>query len=153
MDAATIELTPRQETLLMFVGADKEKELDPVRIMKGMFLFAKETPTDWLPSEARYRFEPYYYGPYSPQIYSDLDQLGGYGYVRAREVPGRSWNHYSLTPEGAEVAQSITRTANPKASQYLRTLRAFVDGLSFRQLLTTVYNRYPDYAVNSVFTG
>lgn len=149
--SATDELTPRQETLLVFLGADNNTKLDPVRIMKGLFIFAMEAPENWLPSAARYNFEPYNYGPYSPDIYYDLERLERQGYVETAEVPGRSWKHYSLTPDGVKLAQGGVSAINPKVANYLRVLREFVDGLSFRQLLTAVYDKYPDYAVNSVF--
>jgi uncharacterized protein YwgA len=89
MDALT-ELTPRQRTLLTFLQAGDGGKLDPIRIQKGLFILAMETPEEWLPSEARYHFEPYNYGPYSSEIYYDLDRLEGYGYVEKIEMPGRS---------------------------------------------------------------
>jgi uncharacterized protein YwgA len=150
MEAAAIELTPRQETLLVFLGSG-EKELDPIRVQKGLFILAQETPEAWLPSEARYRFEPYRYGPYSAEIYHDLDRLEGLGHVTASRIIGQSWNYYSLTPEGQELARSIAEGMDNRAVQYLRRLRDFVGELSFRKLLTTVYEHYPAYAVNSLF--
>lgn len=149
MDTTAIELTPRQETLLVFLGSG-EKKLDPIRIQKGLFILTEETPEDWLPSEARYRFEPYRYGPYSAEIYHDLGKLEGLGYVRATRVLGQSWNYYALTPEGRELAQNVAEGMDDKAVQYLQRLRDFVSGLSFRRLLMTVYEHYPAYAVNSV---
>jgi len=150
MDTAAIELTPRQETLLVFLGSG-DKRLDPIRVQKGLFILTEETPEDWLPSEARYRFEPYRYGPYSAEIYYDLDKLEGLGYVIATRVLGQSWNYYSLTTEGQELARSVAGGMDSRAVQYLRRLRDFVGELSFRKLLTTVYEHYPAYAVNSEF--
>jgi len=150
MDTAAIELTPRQETLLVFLGSG-EKGLDPIRVQKGLFILTEETPEDWLPSEARYRFEPYRYGPYSAEIYYDLDKLEGLGYVTARRVLGQSWNYYSLTLEGQKLARSMAERMDKRAVEYVRRLRDFVGELSFRKLLTTVYEHYPAYAVNSVF--
>ncbi len=146
-----LELTPRQKTLLMFLGVDGEQGIDPVRVQKGLFIMAMETPKDWLPTEARYRFEPYHYGPYSAEIQYDLDKLEGYGLVEATRVIGRSWNYYSLTPEGAQLSSEVAEATNPKVVEYTQKLRDFVGNLTFRNLLTTVYRNYPDYAVNSVF--
>ena len=145
------ELTPRQQTLLVFLNHKGSQELDPIRIMKGLFLFAQQAPTDWVPRDARYEFEPYDYGPCSFQIYADLDQLRQSGYVTASQVPGRSWKYYSLTAEGRKIAQRVIKGMNTHAVTYLQTLRDFVTKISFRQLLTAVYRRYPEYAVNSVF--
>lgn len=150
MDTA-IELTPRQQSLLVFLGGDDKKRLDPIRIQKGLFILAQETPEDWLSSEARYRFEPYRYGPYSPEIYYDLDKLEGLGYAKTTRVIGQSWNYYSLTPEGEELRRDVAEGMDARAVEYFRRLRDFVGSLSFRKLLTTVYEHYPAYAVNSVF--
>lgn len=147
----TLELTPRQEALLVFLGADGGGKLDPIRVQKGLFILAKETPQDWLPSEARYSFEPYHYGPYSSTLYHDLDELDRLGYVAATVVPGRSWNYYSLSSEGARLYQQVSEKMDPKTVEYFRRIRKFIDKLSFRKLLTAVYEQYPDYAVNSVF--
>jgi len=149
MDVA-LELTPRQETLLVFLGSG-EKRLDPIRVQKGLFILAEETPEEWLSSKARYKFEPYRYGPYSAEIYYDLDKLEGLGYVTATKVLGQSWSYYSLTPEGQELAVRAAEGIDNRAVEYFRRLRDFVGELSFRKLLTTVYEHYPDYAVNSVF--
>lgn len=150
MDAEP-NLTPRQRALLVFIGDAGPNDLDPVRIMKGMFLIARETPPDWLPSEARYQFMPYNYGPYSSAIYADLDELERLGYVRPERALGQHWKHYWLTPRGREMAVASAATLGRDVVRYINSVRGFVTRLSFRDLLTAVYRRYPDYAVNSVF--
>lgn len=150
MDQA-LELTPCQETLLVFLGAGGGEKLDPIRIQKGLFILAEETPPEWLPSEARYRFEPYHYGPYSSALYRDLDELERRGYINTTLVAGQSWNYYSLSSEGTRAYREVSEAMDPKAVEYSRKIREFVGKLSFRKLLTTVYEQYPKYAVNSVF--
>src|SRR4051812_43253500 len=115
---ATVELTPRQETLLVFLRAGGGERVDPIRIQKALFILAKETPKDWLPTEARYRFEPYNYGPYSTDIYYDLERLERDGYVETSELPGRSWKYYSLSPEGNEAAHALVETADSRVTKY-----------------------------------
>lgn len=144
------DLTPRQETLLMFLGAGSTR-MDPIRIMTGLFILRMETPDGWLSDDARYSFEPYNYGPYSSEIYSDLDWLVSAGYVQARDVAGQSWKYYSTTPKGDEAYEQVAARKNADLVAYVRKVREFVGSLSFRALLTKVYARYPDYAVNSVF--
>ena len=65
----------RWELLLLFLGTGKaaNQELDPVRIMKGMFLLEKEGALE----PHSYDFEPYDYGPFSIALYNDLDLLEG----------------------------------------------------------------------------
>lgn len=146
-----IDLTPRQKALLTFLGADGGERLDPIRIQKGLFILSMETPQDWLPPEARYDFEPYHYGPFASAIYHDLDELEGRGYVERMKVAGRSWDYYALSPEGTDAAESTSREMDTRALQYFQRIRDFVGMVTFRTLLTAVYERYPRYAVNSVF--
>ena len=150
-DKTKSELTLRQKTLLLFLGFSDLQELDPIRIMKGLFLIAMEAPKKWLPREARYKFEPYDWGPYSVDIYSDLDQLIEYKYIKTIEIPDHSWKYYSLTSMGIKISKSVAKDMDPRMVKYLQTIREFVDSLSFHELLTAIYRQYPKYAVNSVF--
>lgn len=144
------KLTLRQATLLLYIDSGEE-QLDPIRIMKGMFVFTMEAPAQWLPREQRYEFVPYTYGPYSAQVNADLNTLSLLGYVNSHSVPGRSWLYYSSSEKGKRAAESLASTYNKEALDYLQRLRQFIVGLSFRSLLNVVYQKYPEYAVNSVF--
>ncbi len=147
----TAGLTPRQLSLLAFIADAGPRDLDPVRIMKGQFLIAKEAPDSWLPLDDRYQFEPYHYGPYAPAVYADLDLLEARGLVRSSGVPGKSWKYYSLTEQGADAAKAAVSAMPPGLVGYLGRVRAYVTQLTFSQLLEAVYARYPEYAINSVF--
>jgi uncharacterized protein len=145
----------RRQYLLAFIaegGANRSNyDLDPIRIMKGTFIFNQEAPGAWLSREERYRFEPYDYGPYSPEVYSDLSALVGLGLVRTRDVLGQTWKFYSATEEGERYARSLVGVLDPAALGFLRRVREFVTKLSFTDLLKAVYQKYPSFAVNSVF--
>lgn len=144
-------LTEQQKVMLLFTSGAGPQDLDPIRVMKGLFLISEETPQAWLPAEARYRFEPYDYGPCSFQVYKDLEALEHHGLVQATKVLGRTWSYYSLTGTGEGLAIELSSSVDPRASRYFATVREFVTRLSFRKLLNAIYERYPDYAVNSVF--
>jgi len=147
-----IELSLRQKTLLLFL--DSRKAINPVRVQKGMFLFAMKTPELWLPREGRYDFEPRDYGAYSSAIRSDLNTLTEKDYIyTVQMLQGESWNWWMLTDKGFELLARFGDDIDHRAIEYLQRLRKFVDGLSFTQLLSAVYKEYPEYAVNSVFRG
>ena len=55
------------------------------------------------------------------------------------------------TDQGKEKAAQVASDFPVPAVRYIQKVREFVLGLTFRKLLDTVYARYPDYAVNSVF--
>jgi DNA-binding PadR family transcriptional regulator len=145
------ELEPRQKLLLLFLDSGSPKELDPIKIMKGLFLVSKEAPQEWIKQQDRYDFTPYYYGPCSFQIYSDLARLEEFGYIISIEVQGQSWKYYALTREGKERIKKFIIEVNPNLLKYLEKIREFVTILPFRNLLAVIYKRYPHYSTKSVF--
>jgi uncharacterized protein YwgA len=129
------------------------RALDPIRIQKGLFLLAQEGA---LREDERYSFRPYDYGPFSSQIYDDLDAMVDEGLVVREPVPGYTWNRFRLTPLGLAAAQSLAENLTQRqlvSARILNTLKRDVLSLSFNRLLRHVYGRYPDYAKNSVFNG
>jgi hypothetical protein len=141
----------RQQLLLLFLSGSEH--LDPIRIMKGMFLFSQECPKGWIEEADRYRFQPYNWGPFSRDVYRDLDALIASGLVSTMTVTGRAWNYHTATDEGRVLAAEAGMQWNPAVSVYLQKLRQFVLSVSFSTLLKTIYQKYPDFAVNSVFRG
>jgi hypothetical protein len=151
MASATSALTARQRVLLVFLRSDDGSELDPVRVMKGLFLLAQKTPSEWLPRSGTYDFEPYYYGPFSSAVYTDLESLHDTGLVECAPVPGRSWCTYSLTSHGASIAEETAKLLDHRLVDYAGRLRSWVSAQTFNDLLTRVYQEYPKYASKSVF--
>jgi hypothetical protein len=143
-------LTPTQATLLLyFLGSDRK--LDPIRIMKGLFVFTMEAPQSWVSTDSRYRFFAHSWGPYSREVDNDLNKLSLHGYLQESQAQGKNWSYYSLTEEGRRKAQEVAQQFPAPAVAYLSTVREFLLKLSFRKLLDTIYARYPDYAANSLF--
>ena len=70
----------RTDWLLRFIAGTKHYDgwVDRIRIMKGMFLFQEATGA--VP-ELNYRFQPYDYGPFTPQIYRDIELLERAGHI------------------------------------------------------------------------
>ena len=144
-------MTGQQKLLLLFIGAEN-REIDPIRIMKGQFILSKETPGSWLSPDMRYHFVPYSFGPCSFEIYSDLDSLERQNLIRGTQPPQQSWKNYAVSNDpGNRELESVRNEFRPELLKYVLEVRRFVDSLNFRALLTAVYKKYPDYAVNSVF--
>src|SRR5712672_885966 len=121
-------LTKSQIALLLFFQDSKHK-VDPIRIMKGLFIFSMEAPEAWLPNDERYSFVPYSYGPWSREVDADLDRLALAGFLQASRAPGKSWSYYALSDAGKQVAKELQSSIDPKAVTYLHQVREFVLGL------------------------
>jgi uncharacterized protein YwgA len=135
---------------ISFEGAPRG--LDPVRLQKGMFLFAKEA-TD-VPDAQKYSFRPYNYGPMSRAIYDDLDRLVSEGLVKPVPIEGQSWSRYRPTPRGIELGTQLLADTDDRDRPGVRHLydtKRAVAEMTFDALLEDVYERYPEYASKSVF--
>lgn len=141
----------RWELLLLFVGTGKaaNRELDPVRIMKGMFLLEEEGAL----KPHSYNFEPYDYGPFSISLYNDLDLLEGKQLIERIPRPGRNWSYVLVTDEGRNVAKRLEEQAKPEQLEKILAVHDEVLDKTFAELLRYIYGKYPEYAGRSVFQG
>lgn len=139
-----------RDRLLLFIALDgAPRGLDPVRLQKGMFLDAHESGA---PRAQTYSFVPYNYGPMSTQIYTDLGELTRAGMIEAIPVKGQSWSRYVATDIGLKEGRRLMRDSfSPEDSRRLHRIKKNVASKSFKALLEDVYERYPGFAVNSVF--
>jgi uncharacterized protein YwgA len=144
-------MTPREWLLLYIALKGAPQGLDPVRIQKGMFLFAHE---GGVPADDVYDFGAHLYGPMSSDVYRDIESLEAEGLIRGEPVPGYTWKRYTATPPGVDVARNLlAEEAEPEAARKLFEIKTDVASKTFNTLLRDVYARYPDFATRSVFSG
>lgn len=138
------------EQLLYFVAC-RPQSVDPVRIMKGLFLFTQAVREIRVAGDHElFDFEPMQYGPCATDVYSALDRFVLTGEVRPTPVPGETWSQFEATESGVAKAKAIAERGPSDAVLYLRQLREWCDNHSFTSLLRAVYARYPDFAAASV---
>ena len=135
----------RRDWLLLLIG---DRAIDPIRIQKGMFLFAMESDA---PDGEKYEFQPYNWGPFAQPIYADLEALHSAGLVERIPVPGASYYRYRRSEQGDRAAVVLTRAAPPAQVQAIEGIRKAVTGIGFETLLHRVYKKYPQYATKSLF--
>jgi len=127
--------------------------LSPLQLQKSLFLIGRNLPGEV--GDSYYEFVPYNYGPFDSTIYSDAHKLVDEKLVRMISVEGRNWVYYSITPEGHQVAEQLRATSKvtDRASQYVEKVVKWVQSLSFAQLLSAIYQAFPEYKANSVFVA
>lgn len=109
----------------------------------------------------RYNFIPHDYGPYSPELQADIDELIDKGLLRGvRETidEGKIRYQYAITPVGATALTNILRNSQVnKKFRLNRTLQIAMDikGRLNRKdlpsLLADIYTEYPDFAKHSKY--
>jgi hypothetical protein len=142
----------REDWLLLFLATPARsgatpRSLEPLRIMKGLFLISQRGGGEL---DDLYQFKPYDYGPFTSDIYADLQVLGLRGLVTQEAVAGRSWRTYRPTTDGVERAGQLASEIGPADAATIDNAYAFVTTRGFLQLLRDIYAEYPAYAVNTV---
>lgn len=140
----------RQDWLLMALASRAGAPMDPVQVQKAMFLLGREIP-DKVES-GFYHFEPYNYGPFDSNVYTDLERLANRGLVSiSRDTRGT--RAFAVTPEGLRQGAELLRSADVTARSYLDRVVQWVCSLTFADLVRAIYARYPEFKRNSVFAS
>ena len=73
----------QRDWLLLAIG----DYIEPIQLQKTLFKFAREAPIP-IPTNQRYGFVPYNWGPMAKRVYPDLEGLQGEGLVKAKPTGG-----------------------------------------------------------------
>jgi len=137
----------RKEWILLLLS---EEPLDRIHIMKALFLI-------WLRSgkhiKGFFKFEPYLYGPYSLDVYSELDSLLSDGSISQPPYSAKSWVSYFITDEGMKNVNDIKNEIKPEIRKLISSVVKEISSLDFFSLLRKVYREAPDFAKKSIFGG
>lgn len=139
----------RRDWLLLTLSVTDGTPLTPVQLQKSLFLLGQNL-RDGL-GEDYYEFRPYNYGPFCVDIYSDATDLAHEGLVEISRPPGRSWVEYGATPAGLDTARSVKNFVTDHVLEYISTVVTWTRSLTFPQLVSAIYESYPEQRANSVF--
>ena len=137
----------RTDLLLKIIAAADGQPLTPAQLQKVAFYvgmqFASELP-DY------YAFRKYDYGPFCVDVYRDAEKLEREGKVTISIHPRGGWRQYAATLDGirAEV-EGIPNEISTYIIEKVRWARA----ISFPELVRAVYQEFPQFRENSVFSG
>jgi len=122
--------------------------LTPVQLQKSLFLLQKAFPSLL---KAFYNFQPHNYGPFDVAIYEDANDLESKQLIKKVQIENRSWAKYCITQSGQQKGEELLKKVDKKVVDYLTKLINWIHELSFQELITSIYKKYPKYKVNSVF--
>lgn len=155
-EVGRLEQRPRL-ALLALVARSQQYHPEPIGItslMKYAFLAQMQGNTLSQPANRLYDFVPYHFGPFTQDLYTDLEVLEAEGWVTVE----RATNGFFDTSERVDISLSSERTdevesALAKLSDAeradLETVIEKYGDLSHNELLHTVYAQYPVYARKS----
>ena len=103
-----------------------------------------------------YNFIPYDYGPFSKELYDDLDAMIEQEFVDDTEEPLRSGKVkyiYEIEDDGEELVDSECESREDVDTiiQIAREIKKHYNDMLLSELIEYVYTEYPEYAERSVY--
>lgn len=137
----------REDYVLLLISLPGGRyDLDRIRVMKGMFLLAEEAP-DGMPK--LHNFKAYDWGPFSPDVYDDLDTLERRGLIAVEGGVRHRYETYRATSLGQVRAAQLIGSLPKPVAEKVAEVKNLVTSMPFLHLLEYVYDRHPDYAKRS----
>lgn len=138
----------RIDVLLRIITSAEGDPLSPVQLQKVAFLIGEEC-RDYVPPDY-YEFVAYDYGPFCADIYKDTEKLQQEGLITIDLNSEGRWKEYRAAFRSRNHDASLIP---PPLADYINRVVDWAMSLSFRELVSTIYHLYPDYARNSIFRG
>ncbi len=124
-----------------------EASLDRLKLMKVLFMIWFE---QGLEGSAPFIFQPYLYGPYSLDVYKALDELKDKRLILQGNGSTNSKSPYFLTKEGKSAIDCTSLILEREELTKLKEIARSFSKMSFKSLLTEIYTKAPEYAINPV---
>lgn len=140
----------RKDIILACMATCASHTYTPVQMQKLVFL------VDQLKAEVGgpyFNFQPYHYGPFDKAVYEDLLALQCESAVEIVSDERLKMSKYRLLSRGEACGRAILDTFTTDTRNYIQNLSDFVRQASFADLVSAVYDRFPEMKVNSIFKG
>ena len=139
----------RRDFVLAAMSPAGNRPFSPVQVQKLFFLLDRNVSEQT--GGPHFAFQPYDYGPFDKEVYLELERLEDDGLVEILEPHWLGSRTYRLTDEGQGNGDEAFRGLSRGVQRYIREVVAFVRSQSFVQLVSAIYQAYPEMRANSVF--
>ena len=139
----------KKDLVLVAMAPGQRAPFSPVQIQKLMFLIDQELGEEV--GGKKFDFEPYDYGPFDKNVYKCLDDLEEDGHIERLIVTGRRYSEFRTTKSGQDIGERESQNLAEWVSGLIQIYSEWVLRISFPQLLSAIYRKYPEMKVNSVF--
>jgi uncharacterized protein YwgA len=144
-----VPLARRDIVLAALAAGGENATFSPVQVQKLFFLIDRSAAQQL--DGPHFSFRPYDYGPFDSAVY---DQLTALSFEGKADVSGTGrYRLYSLTSRGFQEGSQVLSDLPAEIADYLRRLTTWIRSLSFQQLVSAIYQAYPDMKANSIFRG
>jgi len=144
--------------LALMYANDGEPIEGRTRLQKMVFLMQQELKQRGQSGAVgtEYDFIPYDYGPFSKELYDDLDAMIDQEFVDDTEEPLRSGKVkyiYEIEGDGEDLVDSEKETWEDADAimQLAQEIKEDYNDMLLSELIEYVYSEYPDYAERSVY--
>jgi hypothetical protein len=142
-------MTRNDLVLAALAAAGQNASFSPVQVQKLFFLIDREASP--LVGGPHFRFRAYDYGPFDSDVYTTLGALEAQGLVQS--TSSDRYRVCLLTPVGYSAGARLLSQLPAAARTYFEQVTNWIRSLRFAQLVSAIYNKYPDMKVNSIFRG
>lgn len=139
----------RRQLVLAVLATAGTDAWTPVQVQKVFFLIDRKIPERV--SGPHFNFRPYDYGPFDPQVYRELEELEATGLATIGATDPFSMREYRLTGAGQREGRRLLESFSADVRGYFERAARFVRTRSFPELVSAIYEAFPDMRVNSVF--
>ncbi len=139
----------REEYLLAAMSETRGRSLTPVQVQKYFFLLDAEISE--LTGGPYFDFKPHGFGPFDINVYRELNSLSENNMVEIfRSGWGRT-KQYRMSQDGLVTGINSFAEFPENAQIYIRALVEWILPLSFTQVVSEIYRKYPEMKVNGLF--
>ena len=139
-------LLGRDEVVLAAMSVAGTRSLTPVQVQKLFFVLDEEE----FPDSPYFDFKPYDYGPFDPNVYREIENLGCRGLAEV-SLSQHNYRTYRLTEEGHEKGVLALKQMSESTRDYINRLVEWILPLGFGDIVSSIYEAYPKTKENSVF--
>ena len=119
-----------------------------VQMQNLMFLIDRELTGD-IPGAPFFEFQPNDYGPFDRGVYDELADLERDG--MAEILRDSDLRTYRLTSSGLQRGGELLTQQNSWVAEGITQYSEWVRRLTFAELVTAIYKKYPEMKANTVF--
>jgi uncharacterized protein YwgA len=138
----------RREIVLAGLSAlGTEVGFYPVQVQKLFFLIDQEAYKSI--GGPHFDFKPYNYGPFDKDVYETIEDLAREGMASIGNT-GR-YRVYAINRPGLDAGRRVLERMDNQTQQYIKNVAKWVSELTFDQIVSSIYARYPKMKENSIF--